>query len=209
MEYDKINGGPKRLDLIGQIFGKLLIIGKMPSNKIATRFICQCDCGKEVILMGCEIKRGKHKSCGCSMGKPTTTKNFREHPLYDVWKGMKARCRDEKHKQFHTYGGKGVRVCQEWRTDFFSFYNWAMKNGYKEGLQIDKDIIGNGLLYSPDTCHWVTPAVNCQGKSITKLNVLLVAEIRASSLKRREIAIKYGIHPSTVYKIKKNKIWKI
>src|ERR1700755_3379932 len=101
------------LDLVGQKFGKLSVLELAPPDGVRTRFFCECQCGKTVVLIGSELKRGNHKSCGCSMGKPVTTKEYREHPLYDVWKGMKARCRDKKHKGHRNYVDKGVEVCNE------------------------------------------------------------------------------------------------
>lgn len=200
-------GGPKRLELVGQRFGMLLVIEKMPSDKITTRFLCRCDCGVEKELVGSEIKRGNWKSCGCNR-TPRTTYEYREHPLYDVWKGMKARCSDAHHVSFHSYGGNGVTVCDLWKGDFISFYNWAIENGYQQGLQIDKDIKGDGLLYSPDTCMWVTRARSVQEKASTKLSLEIANEIRRSSLRRIDLSRKYKIATSTVDKIKKNKIWK-
>lgn len=197
------------LNLVGQKFGKLLVEEFAPSDLVKTRFVCKCECGKTVILIGSELKRGHHKSCGCSMGKPITTKEYRDHPLYDVWKGMKARCRDKNNIGFPNYGGKGVVACAEWNNDFFSFYNWSLANGYKDGLQIDKDILGDGLVYSPSTCCWVTPARNCQQKKTTKLNFDIVAQIRISPLRRCELSRKYNVNVSTVDKIKQNKIWKV
>lgn len=136
------------------------------------------------------------------------TKMYRDHPLYDVWKGMKARCNGKNHKSYHIYGGKGVKVCDEWEKDFISFYNWSLANGYKEGLQIDKDINGDGLLYSPATCCWVTRAKNNQHRSVGKLNKDKVNEIRTSSLRRIDLSKKYGVNTSTIDRIKQFKTWK-
>lgn len=83
-----------------------------------------------------------------------------KHPLYSVWTDMKKRCCNEKAKSYPTYGGRGVVVCELWINSFKSFYNWCMGNGWKPGLEIDKDIKGNGLLYSPETCIVVTRKQN-------------------------------------------------
>lgn len=207
-----MSGGPKRLDLIGQRFGMLVVLDKMPSDKIMTKFNCKCDCGNEKIAVGYELKRGKLKSCGCAQGKPPTTKEFRDHPLYDVWKGMKARCRSDKHISKKNYHDKGVKVCDEWQSDFLSFYNWSIASGWEEGLQLDKDIKSKEMgvlpVYSPETCMWVTAAINNQNRGNVKLTKDIVTEIRGSDVNRREIAAKYGINKSTVDRIKANKIWK-
>lgn len=202
------------LNLVGQKFGKLSVIDNAGTNGRSTLFLCLCDCGTKKVLVGAELKRGKLKSCGCSMGKPITTKLYREHPLYDVWKGMKARCRYKKHRGYPDYGGKGVRVCEEWMKDFLPFYNWAVANGWQKGLQIDKDIKAKELgveplLYSPERCQFVTPTINCRGKDNIKLNMDIANEIRVSSLRRVDLSKKYNINVSTVDRIKQNKIWKV
>lgn len=77
---------------------------------------------------------------------------------------MMQRCYYKKNNSYKNYGAKGVTVCKEWREDIKSFYNWAINNGWKEGLQLDKDIKGDGLLYSPDTCCFVTHEENNRRK---------------------------------------------
>lgn len=83
--------------------------------------------------------------------------------LYSVWRGMKNRCSDKKSKY---YGGKGILVCDEWTNNFNKFYEWALINGYKEGLQIDR-INCNGN-YEPSNCRWVTPKENSNNKTNNK-----------------------------------------
>lgn len=205
-------GGKKRIDVLGKRYGMLLVIEKAPSNKIETRFVCLCDCGVSKIISGVELKRGQYKSCGCNR-TPQKTKMYREHPLYNVWKGIKARCNDKNHIAYKNYGGSGVSVCAEWDKNFVSFYNWAIQNGYKKGLQVDKDIIPNkkgekGLLYSPETCLLVDAKSNRRASKVVKLSIEIVDKIKKSNLSNSKLAKTYNVNPSTIYKIKKNKIWK-
>jgi hypothetical protein len=93
-----------------------------------------------------------------------------KHPLYSVWYGMRDRCYNKNYKLYHLYGGKGVRVCDEWLNSFNNFYLWAIKSGWKKGLVLDKDIKARAtgvepLLYSPSTCSLVTQKKNLNCRS--------------------------------------------
>lgn len=74
--------------------------------------------------------------------------------IYKIWKCMKNRCLNPNADRYKYYGGKGISICNEWVSDFMSFYNWSMQNGYEENLSIDrKDVNGN---YEPNNCRWIT-----------------------------------------------------
>jgi predicted DNA-binding protein (UPF0251 family) len=105
--------------------------------------------------------------------------------LYSVWQQMKQRCYNKNDKGYKNYGGRGVRVCDEWQLDFEAFYNWAIENGYKEGLSIDKDRLSakigiNPPIYSPQTCEWQT---KLQQRSTQRINVEALREAGRNSRK--------------------------
>jgi hypothetical protein len=81
-------------------------------------------------------------------------------PLRTCWGGMISRCYNPKNQRYRAYGARGVRVCREWLNSYQSFLDWALANGWQKGLQLDKDIKGNGMLYSPKKCCFVTKEVN-------------------------------------------------
>lgn len=90
------------------------------------------------------------------------------HPLNNTWASIRARCNNPKSKKYIDYGARGVRICDEWN-DFVSFYEWCITNGWKAGMQIDKDLIPRklgvpALLYSPDMCSIITCKENQNAK---------------------------------------------
>lgn len=92
------------------------------------------------------------------------TEDERKH-LYSIWNGMKQRCDNPNHASARYYHNKGVRVCDEWHESFIRFSRWAMSNGYKVGLTIDRiDSDGN---YEPSNCEWVTRGENTLRKNMT------------------------------------------
>lgn len=89
--------------------------------------------------------------------------------LYWAWKSMKQRCLNPKCKAYKNYGDRGINICAEWY-EFEPFYNWAISNGYKTGLDLDR--IDNDAGYSPNNCHWVTRRDNLNNRRVTtKLTV--------------------------------------
>lgn len=87
--------------------------------------------------------------------------------LYRIWSNVKTRCYNVNDPHYKRWGGKGVKMCEDWKTSFLSFYNWAMANGYTDELTIDR-INFNGN-YEPSNCRWVTIAEQNRNKSDTIL----------------------------------------
>lgn len=218
-------------DLTGQRFGKLVVVKRIKNdNKSPTRYICRCDCGREInTLHGC-LQSGNSRSCGCAnktkyykvnmvgkkfgmllvleekhnygkdiilkckcdcgnivdvyknnLTKGTTiscgcyhkevcrnmlsTHKLSKQPLYKRFMKMIYRCENPHCKAYKNYGGRGIKVCDEWRKDFTSFYNWAMSNGYKEDLSIERiDVNGD---YCPENCKFIPILEQAKNKTNT------------------------------------------
>ena len=139
-------------DLTNNIFGKLHPITLEGINKYRQAvWLCQCECGNFKIARAIDLKNGKIKSCGCLKQK---SEQISYKKLYAVWQSMKQRCLNKKNKDYKNYGGRGIKICQEWLDNFMNFYNWAINSGYKEnvGLSIDRINVNEG--YCPDNCRW-------------------------------------------------------
>ncbi len=154
----------------GQVFGMLTFISESGKNERSDKMgRYRCECGKESDSPISRVNNGYIKSCGCYkkafIGKKTTTHGLSKEPLYYIWSSIIDRCENVNNERYNDYGGIGVVMCTEWRRDFKNFYDWCISNGWKKGLQIDKDIIPENLgvlakIYSPEMCSIVTQKEN-------------------------------------------------
>ncbi|MDE2102466.1 MAG: hypothetical protein KGL39_34790 [Patescibacteria group bacterium] len=147
----------------GERFGRRVALGWQFRIKCRYFVVMECDCGRVAVVSVKSIEG--HESCGCFRGEMVAKRNHesRKHGfegtrLYKIFYGMLARCYRPTAVDYCRYGAKGIRVCDEWRNNVAAFVNWALANGYADGLTIDRVDATKG--YGPDNCQWITKSEN-------------------------------------------------
>lgn len=157
----------KCVDLTGKKFTRLTVIARHGSTKSKKAvWLCQCECGGKTKVTSQMLTSGRTKSCGClhkeQLSAGHSTHCLSKTRLHKAWCNMKTRCYNQNNKDYSRYGGRGIIMCDEWKNDFVSFYNWAIINGYNDMLTLDR--IDNNGNYEPSNCRWITMQKQCNNR---------------------------------------------
>lgn len=163
----------KIIDMTGERCGRLIVLGFHGiSKERRAEWDCVCDCGNFVVVQGKYLRNGDTLSCGCynrdriaKIGKEHKTHGMTGTRLYNIWSSMRKRCLSETHESYPRYGGRGIKICEEWGS-FEKFLKWALENGYSENKSIDR--INNDDGYYPENCRWTDMKTQSRNRSSNK-----------------------------------------
>lgn len=179
---------------IGKIIGGFKVLDNIPSGS-DTIYIVECVKCKNIMQKGRRsiiYETTKCNFCDRPVRVPTTPHELRGTKIYTTFTSMLQRVYDKNKDNYKWYGGRGIKVCNEWYNDFMAFYRWSMENGYKEGLTIDRiDTDGD---YCPDNCRWVTRAEQASNRRSN-----IIVEYNGETMTLMQLIKKYNLKQSVVY----------
>lgn len=158
----------------GTQFGKLNVIGPPVLGELGNYLPCMCECGTPVFVLWRVLNSGGQTYCSKNCGK---RKKHKAERLYGIWSNMKNRCYNSNSPSYKNYGGRGIDVCEAWKT-YSGFRNWAVRNGYADSLTLERLDVDKG--YSPDNCTWITKGKQASNKQ-TSIRVTFEGETKILS----------------------------
>ena len=160
-------------NLVGMTFGRLTVLSQLESSKRSgeTRRMweCVCTCGNKKSVSTLNLRRGSIRSCGCLFRETSSANAIKSHTKhnlskshprqYSIWKGIRSRCNNPMHPEYHCYGGKGVAICEEWNNPT-NFVEWWLNQCCDINAKLDVDRIDPSGNYEPANCRLITRSEN-------------------------------------------------
>lgn len=188
---------PAALDLASTRFGKLLVLDRTQKDRNgAWMWLCRCDCGREVNVRGATLKAGRTSACqSCAAITRNTTHGETGSALYARWRAMLDRCENPNHRAWKNYGGRGIKICEEWHQ--YAVFARDMGSAFESHLELDR--INVDGYYEPANCRWVTHADQQSNK---RTNHTLTW--RGRTLTATKWASVLGLNPNTlIYRLRR------
>lgn len=187
---------PKQRIKVGSKFGDLIVLDNLGQIKKEAHYYSKvrCSCGYEFITRDTFLITGKQDKCRfCSKKHSKGYKHgLTNTRIFNIWQDMRARCYNSNEQSYRNYGGRGIKICSEWKDDFHAFYEWAINNGYEENLQIERNDVNGD--YSPSNCSWKTQLEQARNRRNT-----IHVDYEGKKMPIGKIAEITGIKSSTIY----------
>lgn len=186
----------KKLNLVGQVFGRLTVLESSPKLRKGTRWLCLCTCGQQKIANTQELRRGDTKSCGClnvetirtvskvRNKKHGATINGKPTPEWLAWSALRGRCNNPNNPGYKNYGGRGITVAEAWLT----YEQFIADMGPRPSKDHSIDRIDNNAGYSKENCRWATRTEQ-RNNVRTNRNLTMFDKTQSLAMWARELGI--------------------